>query len=141
MNSLASDLIKDLPTQNITTVFPTSDNNLYVNDPLILPDYCNGVGKAFIVDKYASCLCDPGYFGTNCQITKENFDFLYSSYTGLLQKITNNFNFTSANVIVNQTTMEAVLSLTKGASKFMNDSLYYEGIYRFVDHVNYLIII
>ena len=84
LKSLAQDINK-LPVSPYTrTQFTPNSLNITMIDPTVSDEYCNKRGKAYLVDVYLACSCDPNYIGTFCQIQLSDYQILYDSYGMLI---------------------------------------------------------
>lgn len=112
---------------NVTNVNSSLDNNsLILNDPVCTPDWCNGRGTCYLIDKNLACDCD-NYAGTNCQIDLTSYTNLVTYYKYIYSSLVNNLAIDQNGYV-----SKGLDNLIRGASYFINDSTFMLQVLNFV---------
>jgi hypothetical protein len=128
LQSLAKDKPKKFIFNSTEVKISSTSINLTLLDPVCDDNYCNRNGTCYLIDKQLTCLCDPKYTGSNCQIDVASYDQLHGYYTSIYNSLMDTLQTDSSGYVP-----QGLRNLVNGASLFHDDaSFLYNGL-DFVD--------
>lgn len=123
LKSLGEDIYKDVKTEKVRTEVTNSldFSKFEVFEPSCINNFCNFRGECSTkIDIYIGCTCDIGYVGERCQLDKEGYPKLASSYQNLFNVV-----IFKVSEKVTDNILKSVHNLIKGASFFFEDPSFF----------------